>query len=79
MPSTRAGRALTRSSRPPAGPSAATAEIHNSTIRNSIVKASGTNGRALTTSSDGGTVGGTYRNVTAIASGAGGIPIEAYG
>ena len=61
------------------GPGAATAVIQNGTIRNSIVKASGTNGRALTTNSDGGTVGGTYRNVTAIASGAGGIPIEAYG
>ncbi|HEX6584598.1 MAG TPA: hypothetical protein VF056_13425 [Thermoleophilaceae bacterium] len=61
------------------GPSAPTAEIQNSTIRNSIITASGTNGRALTTSSDGGTVGGTYRNVTAVATGAGGIPVEALG
>jgi len=61
------------------GSNSETAGIINSTIRNSIVTASGTGGRALRTASDGGTVSGTYRNVTAVASGAGGLPIEAYG
>jgi hypothetical protein len=49
-----------------AGPQG-TAEILNSTIRNSIVVASGDNGVALRTLSMGGTALGTYRNVTAIA------------
>lgn len=60
------------------GSNAATAVIQDSTIRNSIVTASGTGARALRTDSDGGTTGGVYRNVTAIASGSGGVPIEAY-
>jgi hypothetical protein len=50
-----------------------------STIRNSIAVASGTNARALLTSADGGgdTNTVTLRNVTAIATGSGGVPIEA--
>ena len=61
------------------GSNTPTAVIRNSTIRNSMVRASGAGGRALTTASDGGTVSATYRNVTAVATGAGGIPIEAHG
>jgi hypothetical protein len=61
------------------GSSTPTAVIQNGTIRNSIVRATGAGGRALVTDSDGGTVSATYRNVTAVASGAGGLPIEALG
>ena len=54
------------------------ANILNSTISNSIAVSSGTNGRALVTDS-GTNVSNTstYRNVTAIATGSGGVPIEA--
>jgi hypothetical protein len=55
----------------------ATAEISNSTISNSIVVASGTNGVALRTLSMGGTSLGTYRSVTAIATDVGGVAIQA--
>lgn len=59
-----------------AGPQG-TALIQNSTIRNSIVVASGAGGVALRTISTGGTILGTYRNVTAIATDAGGVAIQA--
>ena len=53
------------------------ANVQNSTIRNSIVVASGANGHALLT--DGGNVNtSTYRNVTAIATASGGVAIGAY-
>jgi hypothetical protein len=54
-----------------------TASIRSSTIRNSVVVASGTNGRALGTETGGDAITSTYRNVTAIATGSGGVPIEA--
>jgi hypothetical protein len=62
-----------------AGPGFPTARIDNSTIRNSVVVASGTNGRAIQTSGWGSTsdVTSSYRNVTAIATGVGGVAIEA--
>lgn len=62
-----------------AGPGFPTARIDNSTIRNSVVVASGTNGRAIQTSGWGNTadVTSSYRNVTAMATGVGGVAIEA--
>jgi hypothetical protein len=55
------------------------ADIRNSTFSNSIAVSSGTNGRALVTDADGNFSNtSTYRNVTAIATGSGGVPIEAY-
>jgi hypothetical protein len=53
-----------------------TATIQSSEIRNSIVVAGGTDGRALQTSTSGGKNRSTYRNVTAIATGDGGIAIR---
>jgi hypothetical protein len=53
-----------------------TAHIQSSTIRNSIVLASGSNAVAIQTSTTGGTSTSTYRNVTAIANGSGGIAIK---
>ena len=62
-----------------AGPGFSTARIDNSTIRNSVVTSSGANGRAIQTSGWGYTsdVTSSYRNVTAIATGVGGVAIEA--
>jgi hypothetical protein len=54
-----------------------TASIRNGTIRNSIVVTSATNGQALATTTTTGTITSTYRNVTAIATGSGGVPIVA--
>ena len=54
-----------------------TAEIDNSTIRNSIVVASGDSGVAIETDGSGTTSTSTYRNVTAIATGSGAVAIEA--
>jgi hypothetical protein len=52
--------------------------IQDSTISNSSAVASGTNGRALVTDSGANlSITSTYRNVTAIATGIGGVPIEA--
>ena len=54
------------------------ANVQNSTIRNSIVVASATNGRALVTDVRRRRVNtSTYRNVTAIATASGGVAIEA--
>jgi hypothetical protein len=53
-----------------------TATIQSSTIRNSIVVASGDGGRALVTDANDAVNTSTYRNVTAIASGANGIAIQ---
>ena len=53
------------------------ANIQNSTIRNSIVVASGANGRALVTDAGGNVNTSTYRNVTAIATASGGVAIQA--
>jgi hypothetical protein len=54
------------------------ADMRKSTISNSIAVASGTNGRALVTYADANYSNtSTYRNVTAIAIGSGGVPIEA--
>ena len=54
--------------------------VRDSTIRDSIAVSSGINGRALSTAADGGGDHTTMavRNVTAIATGSGGVPIEAY-
>ena len=60
-----------------AGPGFATAVIDNSTISNSVVVASGTDGRAIKTSAYAVNSNGTYRNVTAIATGSGGVAIHA--
>jgi hypothetical protein len=51
--------------------------IENSTIRNSIVVASGSNARAIVTGAPGSTIASTYRNVTALATGSGGVAVEA--
>src|SRR5205085_358195 len=53
------------------------AQIGNSTIRNSVVVATGANAYALETDDNGGTNNSTYRNVTAVATGSGGVAIEA--
>src|SRR5262249_52102726 len=57
-----------------------TVTIHNATIRNSIVVASGTNAEALETGSQppATPATATYRNVTAVATGTGAVPIRAY-
>lgn len=62
-----------------AGPGFVTARIDGSTIRNSVVTASGPDSRAIQTSGWGYSTDVTslYRNVTAIATGAGGVAIEA--
>ena len=52
--------------------------INNSTIRNSIVVASGSNARAIVTATAGGTLTSKFRNVTAIATGSGGVAVEAH-
>jgi hypothetical protein len=57
--------------------SGVTAEIQKSTIRNSIVVASGANAYAMATTGTGVANSSTYRNVTAIASGANGIAVQA--
>jgi hypothetical protein len=54
-----------------------TAQIQNSTIRNSIVVASAPNTPAITTDTSAGTNTSTYRNVTAIANGSGAVGIRA--
>lgn len=54
-----------------------TAEIQNSTIRNSLVVASGADATALITGTNGATNTSTYRNVTAIATGSGSVAINA--
>jgi hypothetical protein len=54
-----------------------TATIQSSTIRNSIVVASWPKVPAITTSTSGATNTSTYRNVTAIATGSGGVAILA--
>src|SRR5215213_3209584 len=54
-----------------------TAILQDTTIRNSIVVASGGSGSAACTSGIGATVTSSYRNVTAIATGSGGAAIEA--
>lgn len=54
---------------------APTANIQDSTIRNSIVVAAGPNATALSTDTNGGTSTSTYRNVTAVATGSNGIAI----
>lgn len=59
------------------GPGYQTALILNSEIRNSVVVASGVNGRAIATTTKGGFPTSTYRNVTAITTGSGGVAIEA--
>jgi hypothetical protein len=51
--------------------------IESSTIRNSIVVASGSNARAIVTGAAGSTISSTDRNVTAIATGSGGVAVEA--
>src|SRR4051812_8398427 len=48
----------------------------NTTIRNSIVIAPGSNGTAIRTEAEGGNASGTYRNVTAIATESGGVAIR---
>jgi hypothetical protein len=53
-----------------------TTTIQNSTIRNSIVVATGTTGVAISTDVSGAVSASTYRNVTAIAAGASGIAIQ---
>jgi hypothetical protein len=55
-----------------------TVAIKNSVIRNSIVVAAGDNGDALQTDANGANTAGTYRNVTAIATGSGGVGIKAW-
>jgi hypothetical protein len=55
-----------------------TVAIKNSVIRNSIVVASGDWGDALQTDANGVDSAGTYRNVTAIATGSGGVGIKAW-
>jgi hypothetical protein len=57
---------------------ASTVVIANSTIRNSIVVASGIDGVALETLGNGNNPAGTYRNVTAIATGNLGTAIRAW-
>lgn len=54
--------------------------VRDSTVSNSIAVASGTNGRAVFTAAGGAGDHTTsaFRNVTAIATGSGGVPIEAY-
>jgi hypothetical protein len=59
-------------------PAGATASIADSVIRNSIVVSSGDDGVALATSSVVVPRAGTYRNVTAIATGSGGVAIKAF-
>ena len=61
------------------GSGAWTAAINNSLIRNSIVVSSSDVGVALQTDANGATSISTYRNVTAIATGSGGIAIRAWG
>jgi hypothetical protein len=58
------------------GSGGVTAHIQSSTIRNSIVLASGSNAVAIQTSVSGVIITSTYRNVTAIANGSGGIAIQ---
>jgi hypothetical protein len=60
------------------GSTSPAAEIDNGTIRNSIVVSSAPDGHAIVTDTNGGTNTTTYRNVTAIATGSGGVAIEAY-
>jgi hypothetical protein len=60
------------------GHAAFTAEINNSMIRNSIVVASGDLGVAVQTDANGADNAGTYRNVTAIATGSDGVAIRAW-
>ncbi|HEY3190386.1 MAG TPA: hypothetical protein VGJ70_23040, partial [Solirubrobacteraceae bacterium] len=56
---------------------AATADVQNSTIRNSIFEASGDGGRALLAEAIGVGNNTALRNVTAIATGAGAVAVEA--
>jgi hypothetical protein len=49
------------------------------TMRNSVVLSSGANGRALMTDASGSVNEATYRNVTAVATGSGGVAIDAVG
>jgi hypothetical protein len=60
-----------------AGYSATVVMRDGSTIRNSVVVASGPSSTAVQAIAAGGTNAGTYRNVTAIATGSGGVAIEA--
>jgi hypothetical protein len=60
------------------GSGAWTAEVQNSTLRDSIVLSSGTNNVALETDANGAGWSSTYRNVTAIATGSGGVAIQAW-
>src|SRR5215208_2291211 len=58
-------------------PDDVTANIESSTIRDSLVVASGSNGIAIKTEAYGASNTSTYRNVTAIARASGGVAIEA--
>lgn len=60
-----------------AQPDQETIEARNTTLRDSVVIAPGSAGRAIETYQNGGFLSGTFRNVTAIATETGGVAIQA--